>query len=99
MSAAERNQGTGVAGDVDVLGIVDDGLGMGKLTPDLEEARELDRGDLADGAPEQGTFGHRVETAPAVHDVGGELLGPRTRKRLSPGLRGRTGATVRGAWR
>ena len=50
---AERDQRARVVGNGGVLGIVDDGAGMGKLTPDLEEGRELDGCGLADGAPEQ----------------------------------------------
>ena len=44
-------------------------LGWGQLAPDLEEGRELDRGGLADRAPEQRTFRGRVEAAALVHDV------------------------------
>ena len=72
---AERNQRAGVVGNGGVLGIVDDGPGMGQLAPDLEEGRELDRRGLADGAPEQRALGGRIEAVPVLQDVGNEAPG------------------------
>ena len=51
--AAERDQRAGVLRHHGVLGIVDDGTGMGQLAPDLEEGGKLDRGGLAHGAAEE----------------------------------------------
>ena len=59
--AAQCDQRAGVVGDHGALGIVDDGAGMGQFVPDLQEGRELDRRGLADGAPEQGPLGDRIE--------------------------------------
>ena len=56
--------------------------GWGSSCQTLQEGRELDRRGLADGAPEQGPLGHRVEAAPAVHDVRDHLPCPRTRESL-----------------
>ena len=79
---AERHQRARVLRDVGVLGVVDDGPGMGQLTPDLEEGGELDRRGLADGAPEQRALDRRVEAVAAVHDVAGEFPRPGARESL-----------------
>ena len=84
--AAERNQRAGVVGNGGVLGIVDDGLGMGKLAPDLEEGGELDGGGLADGAPEESALGSRIETIAVLQDVGNEAPGAGAGKSCLPRL-------------
>ena len=69
---AERYQRARVVGNGGVLGIVDDGPGVGQFAPDLEEGGELDRRRLADGAPEQRALGGRIKTVPVLQDVGNE---------------------------
>ena len=54
--------------------------GWGSSCQTLQEGGELDRRGLADGAPEERAFGHRVEAVPAVHDVRDHLPSPRTRE-------------------
>ncbi len=64
--------------------------GAGRFAPSLEEGAELDRRVLADGAPEQGALGRRVETVAAMREVGDELPCPRARKDFlrRPGIEG-----------
>ena len=90
--AAERDQRARVVGDGGVLGIVDDGPGMGELAPDLEEGGELDRRRLADGAPEQRTLGGRIEAIAVLQDVRDEAPGAGASARRLPATGGRTDA-------
>ncbi len=58
---------------------------MGQLAPDLEEGGELDRGGLADGAPEQRALDACVEAVAAVDDVAGEFPISRLRRYVEDG--------------
>ena len=85
--AAERDQGAVVVGDLRVLRVVDHRAGMGQLTPDLEERREIDRGPLPHRAAEQRALDAGIEVGLAVDDVGDELPAARRREGVVGRLR------------